>query len=101
MPSARYFKQFGLQPTKTPSARFAHRGGESRAARRWEWRALQGPPDEEAGPWTGSSGSGSTWQVKGKGTDTGTGKGKDKGTGKGKEKGKGQGKEKGKDQGKK
>ena len=89
MPSARYFKQFGLEPSKTASARFAHRGGESRAARHWEWRALSGPPDEEADPGTG------------KGKDKGTGKGKEKGKGQGQEKGKGQGKEKGKDQGKK
>ena len=92
MPPARYFKQFGLQVTKTPSARFEHRGGESRAARHWEWRALQGSPEQGPDPWTGSTASGSTWQAKGKGTDKGKGKGKDKGTGKGKEKGTGQGK---------
>ena len=66
----RYFKEFGLQPTKQPSARFAWRSGESRAARRWEWEALQGqaggsePSEEGQDPASG----------KGKGRRAGKGK---------------------------
>ena len=39
---ARYFRELGLLPTHEPGGRYAYRGGEARAARRWEWHVVQG-----------------------------------------------------------
>ena len=57
---ARYLRELGLLPTHEPGGRYSYRGGEARAARRWEWHVLQG--STQSAP------------VKGKGRRAGKGK---------------------------